>query len=50
MSWFSVLLPIWIIGAPLVYAVFDWMSTSKSTSAMGVPRPVDSLRNPSAPL
>jgi hypothetical protein len=26
------LLPIWIIGAPLVWAVFDWMRTPRSRS------------------
>jgi hypothetical protein len=26
--------PVWIIGAPLVYLVFDWMTSSKSTTAM----------------
>ena len=35
MNTLSALLPAWIIGAPLVYVVFDWMTTSKSTSAMG---------------
>jgi hypothetical protein len=35
MNSLSALLPIWIIGAPLAYLVFDWMTTSKSSSAMG---------------
>ena len=33
MDWFSALLPVWIIGAPLVYFVFDWLRTPKSTSS-----------------
>lgn len=28
------LLPIWIIGAPLVYAIFDWMRTPKASRAL----------------
>ena len=31
MNWLNASLPIWIIGAPLVYAIFDWMRTPKVT-------------------
>jgi hypothetical protein len=34
MNSLSALLPIWIIGAPLAYLVVDWMTSSKSTTAM----------------
>jgi hypothetical protein len=26
----NAMLPIWIIGAPLVFALFDWMRTPKA--------------------
>jgi hypothetical protein len=32
MGWISAALPIWIIGAPLVWLVFDWMRTPKATA------------------
>jgi len=32
MSWLNASLPIWIIGAPLVYAIFDWMRTPRATT------------------
>lgn len=46
MNWLSALLPVWIIGAPVVYSVFDWMSTSKSTTAMTGPRLANEFREP----
>lgn len=46
MNWFSALLPVWIIGAPMVYVIFDWMTSSKSTSAMSGPRIGDGTRSP----
>lgn len=33
MDWLSASLPIWIIGAPLAYAIFDWMRTPKPSSS-----------------
>ena len=32
MSWLNASLPIWIIGAPLVFAIIDWMRTPKVTT------------------
>lgn len=30
MSSFGGFIPLWIIGAPLVFAIIEWMSTPKS--------------------
>lgn len=30
----SVLFPLWIIGAPLAFAVVDWVRTPKSTATL----------------
>ena len=46
MNWLEASLPIWIIGAPFVYAIVDWMGMPKATTAMsgytvdgrGIPR------------
>ena len=32
MNWLNAALPIWIIGAPLVFAIIDWMRTPKVTA------------------
>jgi hypothetical protein len=29
MNWTSAALPMWIIGAPLVFAIIDWLRTPK---------------------
>lgn len=33
MNWLIAMLPMWIIGAPFLYLVFDWVTTPKTSSS-----------------